>query len=255
MSGVTALPHHPLPSTSSAEERSSPYQPRPRERVLSLGCAPRIASVKAARAVKVALRSSIAGTFPSSLRASVSEASTASLSAVSASEVRATRRRKLNDVFAAVLATIEPMPMGVVSTVSIQGRIRLSITVGNPVRSGTCQSASNRDPGSASKKDPPSSRVDDHRRRDRRRGAGQGERSGVDLVSGLPPVRSRSAAAGFLTSASSTASWRCRSPGYRNGASAGRAARWSSSRRRTRSATRQTVGSSSRSPRCARRAD
>lgn len=116
-----------------------------------------------------------------------------------------------------------------------------------------CQSASNRDPGSASKKDPPAGRVDDHRRRDRRRGAGQGERSGVDLVSSLPPVRSRRAAAGFLRSASSTASWRCRSPGYRSGVSAGRAAPWSSSRRRTRSATRQTAGSSSRSPRCVRR--
>ena len=51
-----------------------------------------------------------------------------------------------------------------------------------------CQSASNRDPGSASKKDPPAGRVEGPQRRDRRRGAGQGERSGVDLVPSLPPL-------------------------------------------------------------------
>ena len=117
-----------------------------------------------------------------------------------------------------------------------------------------CQSASNWDPGSASKKDPPAGRAEGAQRRDRRRGAGQGERSGVDVVSSLPPLRSRRAAAGFLRNASSAASWRCRSPGCHSGASAGRAKPWSSSRRRTRSATRQTAGSSSRSPRCARRA-
>ncbi|GJD66717.1 hypothetical protein MPEAHAMD_6915 [Methylobacterium frigidaeris] len=117
-----------------------------------------------------------------------------------------------------------------------------------------CQSASNRDPGSASKKDPPAGRPRGHRRRDRRRGAGQGERSGVDLVSSLPPVRSRPAPAGFVRCASSAASWRCRSPGYRSGASAGRAAPWSSLRRRTRSAIRQMAGLSSRSLRCVRRA-
>ena len=117
-----------------------------------------------------------------------------------------------------------------------------------------CQSASNRDPGSASKKDPPAGRVEGPQRRDRRRGAGQGERSGVDLVSSLLPLRSRRAVAGFLRSASSVANWRCRSPGCRSGASAGRATPWSSSRPRTRSAIRQTAGWLSRPPRCARRA-